>query len=235
MKRCVAVPGDTLEITDGVISVNGERLPDYEGVQNTYRVVTSGQRLNSMLLDGLGVNSEDAYFNPALPGYEALPLTKKALEGIENLSAVVSVTPDIQKKGGDGSEGYLMIFPFDKSYDWTRDNFGPLWIPEKDAMVKLDLSVLPLYRRIIEVYEGHELEVKDGRIYIDGNEADSYTFAQDYYFMVGDNRHNSLDSRYWGFVPENHIVGKPAVVWFSSDKTKPFPKNIRWNRLFKFL
>ena len=109
VKRCVAVPGDTLEITDGVISVNGERLPDYEGVQNTYRVVTSGQRLNSMLLDGLGVNSEDAYFNPALPGYEALPLTKKALEGIENLSAVVSVTPDIQKKGGDGSEGYLMI------------------------------------------------------------------------------------------------------------------------------
>ena len=235
VKRCVAVPGDTLEITDGVISVNGERLPDYEGVQNTYRVVTSGQRLNSMLLDGLGVNSEDAYFNPALPGYEALPLTKKALEGIENLSAVVSVTPDIHKKGGDGSEGYLMIFPFDKSYDWTRDNFGPLWIPEKDAMVKLDLSVLPLYRRIIEVYEGHDLEVRDGRIYIDGNEADSYTFAQDYYFMVGDNRHNSSDSRYWGFVPENHIVGKPAVVWFSSDKTKPFPKNIRWNRLFKFL
>ena len=235
VKRCVAVPGDTLEITDCVISVNGERLPDYEGVQNTYRVVTSGQRLNSMLLDGLGVNSEDAYFNPALPGYEALPLTKKALEGIENLSAVVSVTPDIHKKGGDGSEGYLMIFPFDKSYDWTRDNFGPLWIPEKDAMVKLDLSVLPLYRRIIEVYEGHDLEVRDGRIYIDGNEADSYTFAQDYYFMVGDNRHNSLDSRYWGFVPENHIVGKPAVVWFSSDKTKPFPKNIRWNRLFKFL
>ena len=142
---------------------------------------------------------------------------------------------NVQYKGSDDADGYLMIFPFDASYDWTRDNFGPLWIPEKGATVKLDLSVLPLYRRIIETYEDHELVVRDGIIYIDGEETDSYTFGQDYYFMVGDNRHNSLDSRYWGFVPEDHIVGKPAVIWFSSDKNKPFPKNIRWNRIFKFL
>ena len=235
VKRCVAVAGDTLSITDGVIQVNGERLPDYEGVQNTYEVVTSGQRLNPKILESFGVNVSETYFDPSLPGYRALSLTKKGAESLEGLSAVVSMKMNVQYKGSDDADGYLMIFPFDASYDWTRDNFGPLWIPEKGATVKLDLSVLPLYRRIIETYEDHELVVRDGIIYIDGEETDSYTFGQDYYFMVGDNRHNSLDSRYWGFVPEDHIVGKPAVIWFSSDKNKPFPKNIRWNRIFKFL
>ena len=99
----------------------------------------------------------------------------------------------------------------------------------------LTLENLPLYRRIIDVYEGHDLQVQDGTILIDGTPATHYTFAMDYYFMMGDNRHNSLDSRYWGFVPENHIVGKPRVVWFSKDVNKPFPRNIRWNRLLKFV
>ncbi len=235
VKRCVAVAGDTLEIVDGVVWVNGVREPDYEGVQNTYTVVVSGQRLNSKILDEIGVNESEVFYDQSLPGYRNLPLTAEGLERIEGLSAVKSVEPNFFRKGDDSSEGYLRIFPFDPSCDWTRDNYGPLWIPAKGETVRLDASTLPLYRRIIEVYEDHELEVRDGVTYIDGERTDSYTFAQDYYFMMGDNRHNSLDSRYWGFVPEDHIVGKPAVVWFSSDKGKPFPKNIRWNRIFEIL
>lgn len=237
VKRCVAVAGDTLEIVDGDIIVNGSPVPDYEGVQNTYMVRTSGQRLNPKLLDELGVNLSETRYDSSLPGYPSIPLTMKAVEQIRNLSAVTSVEENIQKKGDPSSDNFLLIFPFDRNFDWTRDNFGPLWIPSKGATVDLTLENLPLYRRIISVYEGNELSVENGEIRINGEVADRYTFRQDYYFMVGDNRHNSLDSRYWGFVPEDHIVGKPAVVWFSvdSDPAKSFPKNIRWKRIFKFL
>ena len=107
-----------------------------------------------------------------------------------------------------------------------------MWVPSKGATVELTVENLPLYRRIIETYEGHQLEVKGDRIYIDGKETNRYTFAMDYYFMMGDNRHNSADSRYWGFVPEDHIVGKPSFVWLSLDKEKGFPANIRWSRMF---
>ena len=114
-------------------------------------------------------------------------------------------------------------------------NFGPLWIPLAGATVELTLENLPLYERIITAYEGNTLETVDGEIFINGEKAQSYTFAQDYYFMMGDNRHNSLDSRYWGFVPEDHIVGKPALIWLSIDGNKSFPKNIRWRRFLKFV
>ena len=111
---------------------------------------------------------------------------------------------------------------------------GRVEVGIQTSPLAVDLTVenLPLYRRIIETYEGNKLEIKDGRIYINGTPADKYTFAMDYYFMMGDNRHNSLDSRYWGFVPEDHIVGKPSFVWMSLDKDKSFPANIRWNRIF---
>jgi signal peptidase I len=127
------------------------------------------------------------------------------------------------------------IFPFAAQYNWTRDNLGPLWVPQKGATVALTLDNLPLYERIIAVYEHNELHVADSAIYINGVEAASYTFQMDYYFMMGDNRHNSLDSRYWGFVPEDHVVGAPAMIWLSIDKNKRFPKNIRWGRLFNLL
>ena len=128
----------------------------------------------------------------------------------------------------------LMLFPFTNT-GWTRDNYGPLWIPKKGATVTLDRSNIALYRRIIDVYEDNDFEEKDGKYFINGQQADSYTFKYDYYFMMGDNRHNSLDSRYWGFVPETHIVGKPSVIWLSTDQNKSFPGNIRWNRLFKIV
>ena len=123
-----------------------------------------------------------------------------------------------------------------ENFRWTRDNYGPLWIPKAGETVKLDASVLPLYERIIRVYEGNDLDIDaEGRIYVNGIETDEYTFKQDYYFMMGDNRHNSLDSRYWGFVPEDHIVGRPAMIWLSTDRNRQFPHNVRWRRFFKFV
>jgi signal peptidase I len=119
---------------------------------------------------------------------------------------------------------------------WTRDNYGPIWIPKKGASVELTLDNLPLYERCIRAYEDNKLEVKNGKIYINDKESSSYTFKMDYYWMMGDNRHNSADSRYWGFVPEDHIVGKPIFIWWSSDPDRSmFNGGIRWNRLFRFV
>ena len=164
-----------------------------------------------------------------------MPLTAEMLEKVKEFPTVSSVQENIDSYPPDYPASYLTIFPFSPDYKWTRDNFGPLWIPQKGAQVQLTIENLPLYERIITSYEGNDLAVRDGRIYINGEEAQSYTFEQDYYFMMGDNRHNSLDSRYWGFVPEDHIVGKPALIWLSIDRNKTFPKNIRWRRFFKFV
>lgn len=235
VKRCVAIAGDTLQIKDGQVYVNGVPQESYPGIQNTYTVVTNGTSINSKLLDDMDVNPNEYWFDAALPGYRSIPLNKVNAEKVSKLGNVVSVEQNIDSFPPDYPDSYLLIFPFSRDFQWTRDNYGPLYIPAKDATVEINLTNLPLYRRIISVYEKNTLEVKDGKIFINGEIAESYTFQQDYYFMMGDNRHNSLDSRYWGFVPEDHIVGKPRVIWFSSDKNKPFPRNIRWNRLFKFV
>ena len=148
---------------------------------------------------------------------------------------VVSVTQNVDIYPPDYPDSEAMLFPFVET-GWTRDNYGPLWIPAKGESVVLTDENLPLYRRIIEVYEGNAFEeLGDGRYRINGEETDRYTFQMDYYFMMGDNRHNSLDSRYWGFVPEDHVVGKPRVIWMSTDENQKFPRNIRWRRLLKFL
>ena len=235
VKRCVAVAGDTLEIRNGQVYVNSVAQEVWPGVQNSYRVVTDGQRINPKNLDRLGVNVRELWFHPELPGYPEFPLTTGMLEKIKGYSNVVSVEQNIDSYPPDFPDSDMTIFPFSSDFRWTRDNFGPLWIPEKGVEVPLTPDVLPLYERIITAYEGNTLEVRDGRIFINGEEAQSYTFEQDYYFMMGDNRHNSLDSRYWGFVPEDHIVGKPALIWLSIDGNKKFPQNIRWRRFFKFV
>ena len=235
VKRCVASAGDTLEIRDGQVYINSVAQQVWPGVQNSYEVITTGQRINPVNLDKLGVNASEVWFDQQLPGYPALPLTAEMLETIKGFSNVVSVKQNIDVWPADYPDSEKTIFPFSPDYRWTRDNFGPLWIPSKGATVELTLENLPLYSRIITSYEGNTLEVRDGKIYINTEETQSYTFSQDYYFMMGDNRHNSLDSRYWGFVPVDHIVGKPALIWLSIDGNKKFPNSIRWRRFFKFV
>ncbi len=223
-------------MVDGLVYTNGEKQEVYPGIQLSYTVVTSGGKINSRTLEKLGLNLEELYFDGSLPGYPAMPLTGAMLDEVRNISSVVSVEPNLDVYPPDYPDSYLSLFPFTENSGWTRDYYGPVWIPEKGATVSLTTENLPLYERIISAYEGHGLRVDaDGRIFIDGKEASSYTFEMDYYFMMGDNRHNSLDSRYWGFVPEDHIVGRPAMVWLSTDAGRKFPNNIRWRRFFKFV
>ena len=235
VKRCVAVAGDTLEIKNGQVYVNSQEQTVWPGVQNTYCVVTDGKRLNPRYIDKLGLNVGELWYDPALPGYPQMALTAEMLEQVKSNPIVRSVTMNVEEYSREYNSSEKLIFPFSPDYKWTRDNFGPLWIPAKDVTVELTLENFPLYQRIITSYEGNDLEVKEGKIYINSEEAQTYTFKQDYYFMMGDNRHNSLDSRYWGFVPEDHIVGKPALIWLSIDGNERFPKNIRWRRFFKFV
>lgn len=236
VKRCVAVPGDSLSVIDGLVYVNGQRQEVYPGIQLSYTVVTTGGKINSRTLENMGLNLGELYFDGSLPGYPAMPLTQSMLEEVGQIKSVVSVEPNLDVYPPDFPDSYLSLFPFSESFRWTRDYYGPLWIPQKGATVDLTSDNLPLYERIISVYEGHDLKAgADGRIFIDGKETTSYTFGMDYYFMMGDNRHNSLDSRYWGFVPEDHIVGRPALIWLSTDASRKFPNNIRWRRFFKFV
>ena len=229
VKRCVAVAGDTLEVKDGLVWVNGEKEPDYPGRQLTYQVITTGNRINQLKLEELGLNLSELYFDSRLPGYPMMPLTDEMLDKVKDIKTVVEVTPNQERFAAAGQD----IFPFNG--EWTCDYFGPLWIPEKGATVSISPENLPLYERIIRDYEHNTLEVKENVIYINGQPATTYTFQQDYYFMMGDNRHNSLDSRYWGFVPEDHIVGTPSIIWLSTDGSKSFPKSIRWKRFLKLV
>ena len=222
VKRCVAVAGDSLEVRNGFVWVNGEQQEIYPGVQFSYTVRTNGNKLNPKTVQKLGLNVKELYYSSALPGYPAMPLTAEMLSKIQGIPGIVSVEPNLETE-----TDYREIFPFTEETGWTRDFFGPLWIPKAGETVKLTEENLPFYERIISSYENGSVQ--------EALQAGEYTFKQDYYFMMGDNRHNSLDSRYWGFVPEDHIVGRPALIWLSTDSGQKFPHNIRWRRFLKFL
>lgn len=228
IKRCVAIPGDTLSIRAGQVMINGTPQPHFPEMQRNYAVWTDGTPINTLTLDKLGISQADRSFSASASVYN-MPLTQTMAEALEKLPNVKQVEPYVST---DSARMNGMIFPHDAAYPWTEDFFGPLVIPRKGSTVALSLANLPIYRRIIEVYEHNKLEVKDSTILINGYPAASYTFGMDYYFMMGDNRHNSLDSRFWGFVPEDHVVGKAVFIWMSSDPERSFPFNIRWKRLF---
>ena len=225
VKRCVAVAGDSLEVRNSVLYINGEEQNYIDNQQYIYYVQTSSP-FSKKSFERLGISPDDVHYS-ASAGIYTMPLTKDMVSALEGMSNVVSVTKH------ESTDSHLAIFPNNEGYRWTEDNFGPLWVPQKGVTVALTADNLPLYERIIKNYEGHDLRIEDGKILIDGSVAEEYTFQMDYYFMMGDNRHMSADSRFWGFVPEDHIVGTPSFVWLSLDKYKPFPSNIRWNRMFK--
>ena len=216
IKRCVGIPGDTLQVKDTELFVNGEAQPSCEERQHIYLVKTSAP-LSAYAFSNLDITEYDG----TAPYYYAAT-TEKGAEQLRKYKSVESV------ERYNNTMPSLDAFPHHANYAWTQDNFGPLWVPQKGATIELTTANLPLYERIIDQYEGHDLRVEGDKIFIDGVESDSYTFAMDYYFMMGDNRHNSADSRFWGFVPEDHIVGKALFIAFSKGEN-----GIRWNRMFK--
>ncbi len=225
VKRCVGLPGQTLQIKDHIIYLDGKANKEPDNVQYTYHVKLK-DRLNDDIMQELGITMEDL-MSLNTQGY--MPLTNYAVQELRKRTDLVeSITLN-----RDSSE--LDIYPLNGNMHWTRDNYGPIWIPKKGESIDLTLKNLPIYERPIRTYEGNKLEVKDGKIFINDQETTKYTFKMDYYWMQGDNRHNSLDSRYWGFVPEDHIVGKPIFIWWSSDPDRHGFSGIRWNRLFRFV
>ncbi len=227
IKRCVAIPGETLEVIANDVYVNGERQKDFQGIQRWYNVKTNGTPINPRSLEPFGI-ARDAADVRNNPNY-TFPTTKENAEKIRALPGIVSVEPYVMFTKGRYDRD---IFPHDERYPWNLEYFGPLTVPAKGMTVEINDLTLPLYRRIIEAYEANDLEVKGDQIYINGEVASSYTFQMDYYFMMGDNRHNSADSRFWGFVPEDHVIGKPRLIWLSVDKEYG---KIRWNRMFRIV
>ena len=220
IKRCVGLPGDMLEVRDGRVWIDGEEQDRIEGLQYQYYVQAT-EPISPYAIERLGIRE---YSGNGSVYY--MYLTDETAEQLQALPNVRTVRRYVFAPNTD-------VFPQEEGRGWSQDNYGPIWIPKKGATIELTVENLPLYRRIIETYEGHTLEVEGDEIRIDGAAATTYTFAMDYYWMMGDNRHNSADSRFWGFVPEDHIVGKASFVWLSLDANKSFPSNIRWGRMFR--
>jgi signal peptidase I len=225
VKRCVGIPGDTILIKESELYVNGKAAPENKTQQTSYVVNTNGTTINPKAFERLNISKSDQQM---LGGTYYLPLTKENAKKLSEFSIVKDVSPFNSKAG----EFAPRIFPHKQSLAWNEDNFGPLWIPYKGSTVKIDTSNICLYERIIDVYEDNDLRIEGDKIFINNKPADSYTFKMDYYWMMGDNRHNSADSRYWGFVPEDHVIGKPKFIWLSIDKEAKGLKKIRLSRMF---
>ncbi|MBK8554942.1 MAG: signal peptidase I [Lewinellaceae bacterium] len=231
IKRCVAISGDSLQVKGGQLYINGSPAPNPEHMQFTYHITTNGTPPNLKKIEDLGVNLYDLDSPNDAPGSAArngyFNLDAKQVEAIKQFG------PDIkaERVPAPSSPGY--VFPNDTKFTggWTTDDYGPIWIPKKGATTPLNAQNIAFYERIIRVYEGNKLEIKDGKYFINGEETTSYTFKLNYYWMMGDNRNNSEDSRIWGYVPEDHIVGKPLFIWFST-KNGNMRNGINWDRIF---
>ncbi len=247
VKRAIGLPGETLQIIDNQVYIDGEALVNPEKMQLNYYIMTDGTTLGERNFRELDVSADDRYLisnNPSAnsllnylgftpnsngsynPVYQ-LPLTQENLEKIKSYNFVTKVVGEPGEFGGE-------TFPLGYNEKWTRANYGPIWIPKRGESIELTLENLPIYERAIHTYEGNEVTVKGDKIFINGVESKEYTFEMDYYIMMGDNRDKSADSRFWGFVPEDHVVGKPLFVWLSIDKDRSlFDGKIRFDRFFK--
>ena len=254
VKRCIGLPGDTLQIIENQVYIDGKPIANPKQMQLNYYIETSGVRLGQRNFEDLGINKAD-YENSLIDGTQLinaggqtislleylgfernqsgtfnpiynLPLTAEALAKVKAMKVVTKVVSEPGFEGG-------VVYPLGYNDDWTRSNYGPIWIPAKGATISLTPDNVAFYKRCIKNYEDNTFEEKNGKYFINGQEASSYTFKMDYYWMMGDNRDNSADSRSWGFVPEDHIVGRPLFVWLSIEKDKSlFNGGIRFNRLF---